>query len=77
MLSIPQYEDARFAKQLSQLDHFNRFISAVATAIVSGNDQFESVFSVANRVCDRYCSPKVRFMSRRDLDESGRTALSA
>jgi hypothetical protein len=77
MSSIPQHEDARFAKQLNRLDHFNRFISEVATAIVSGNGEFESVFSVANRVYDRYCSPKVRFMSRRDLDESGRTALSA
>jgi hypothetical protein len=77
MLSIPQHEDARFAKQLNRLDHFNQFISEVATVIVSGNDVFESVFSVANRVCDRYCSPKIRFMSRPDLDESGRTALSA
>jgi hypothetical protein len=77
MSSIPQYEDARFAKQLNRLDHFNRFLSEVGTAIVSGNDEFESVWSMANRVYDRYCSPKVRFMSRPDLDKTGRTALSA
>jgi hypothetical protein len=77
MSSIPQHEDARFAKQLNRLDHFNRFLSEVATAIVTGNDEFESVWSMANRVYDRYCSPKVRFMSRPDLDKTRRTALSA
>jgi hypothetical protein len=77
MLSIPQHEDARFAKQLNRLDHFNRFISEIATAIVSSNDEFENVLSAANRVYDRYCSPKVRFMSRPDLDQSSRTAMSA
>jgi hypothetical protein len=77
MSSIRDHEDPRFAKQLNRLDHFNRFISEIATVIVSGNDDFENVWSIANRVYDRYCSPKVRFMTRPGLDESGRTALSA
>ena len=70
-------ENARFATQLNRLDQFNQFISGIATAIVAGNDDFESVWSIANRVYDRHCSPKVRFMTRPGLDQSGRTALSA
>ena len=77
MSSIPKHEDPRFAKQLQRLEHVNQFICEIATAVISANDDFESVWSVANRVYDRYCSPKVRFMTRPDLDESERTALSA
>ena len=77
MSSIPKHEDPRFAKQLQRLEQVNQFVGQIATAVVAGNDDFESVWSVANRVYDRYCSPKVRFMTRPDLDESERAALSA
>ena len=70
-------EDPRFAKQLNHLDHFNQFISEIANAIVSGSDQFEDVWSIANRVYDQYCSPKVTFIARPGLDESERTRMSA
>ena len=70
-------EDSRFATQLSRLDQFNQFISGIATAIVAGNHDFESVWSIANRVYEQHCSTKVRFMTSSGLDQSGSTALSA
>ena len=76
-MSFPNCEDPRFGRQFKKLENFNQFISQIATAIVSGNDEFESVWTVANRVYDRYCSPKVTFMPRPDFDESGKAALSA
>ncbi|MGH9537673.1 MAG: hypothetical protein ACRD3H_07105 [Terriglobales bacterium] len=77
MSSIPQLEDPRFTKQLKRLEHFNQFISEIAIAVVARNEEFESVWNAANRVYDRYCSSKVRFMARSDWDESRNTALSA
>jgi len=50
MPSIHATEDSRFAAQLNRLEHFNQFISGIATAIVAGNHDFESVWSIANRV---------------------------
>jgi len=70
-------EDRRFATQLNRLEHFNQFISGIATAIVAGNHDFESVWSIANRVYEEHCSPKVRFMTNSSLDQSRNTALSA
>jgi len=70
-------EDSRFATQLTRLDHFNQFISGIATAIAAGNDDFESVWSIANRVYEEHCSPKVRFMPNSGLDRSRNAALSA
>ena len=40
-MSSPHHEDPRVAKQLNRLDTFNQFISEIATAIVSSNDEFE------------------------------------
>jgi hypothetical protein len=77
MSPIRATEDSRFATQLSRLEHFNQFISGIATAIVAGNHDFESVWSIANRVYDRHCSSKVRFMTSPGLDQSGNAALSA
>jgi hypothetical protein len=72
-------EDRRFATQLNRLEHFNQFISGIATAIVAGNHDFESVWSIANRVYEQHCSTKtkVRFMTNSGLDQSQNTALSA
>ena len=70
-------EDSRFSTQLSRLDQFHRFISDTAAAIVPGNNEFESVWSIANRVYDRHCSSKVKFMTNSGLDQSRNTALSA
>ena len=77
MPSIHANEDSRFAAQLNRLEHFNQFISGIATAIVAGNHDFESVWSIANRVYEQHCSTKVRFMTSSGLDQSGTTALSA
>lgn len=70
-------EDSGFATQLSRLDQFNQFISGIATAIVAGDHDFESVWSIANRVYDRHCSTKVQFITNSGLERSGSTALRA
>ncbi len=70
-------EDPKVAKQLNRLEHLNQLLSEIATAILPGNDAFESAWSAANRVYDRYYSPNMRFITRPGVDESGRTALSA
>jgi hypothetical protein len=70
-------EDRRFAIQLNRLEHFNQFISGIATAILAGNHDFESVWSIANRVYEQHCSAKVGFMTASGLDQPGDTALSA
>ena len=77
MLSLRAIQDFRLAAQLQRLDRFSRFISEIAPAIVAGNDDFESVWSIANRVYEQHCSPKVRFMPNSGLDQSRDTALSA
>ncbi len=70
-------ENARFAAQLNDLVQFNDFISEIAAAIVASDQDFESVWSIANRVYDRHASPKVRFINRSGFDRSKTTALSA
>ena len=77
MTPINVHEDPRYAKQLIRLQHLSQFISEIAAAIVTGNDEFESVWSIANRVYDRHSSPNVTFISSPDLDKAERTALSA
>ena len=51
-------EDSKFATQLNRLEQFNQFISGIATAIVAGNRDFESVWSIANRVYEQHCSAR-------------------
>jgi len=77
MTPIRATEDSVFANQLTRLDHFNQFISGIATALVAGNQDFESVWSIANRVYEEHCSPKVRYMTNSGLDRQQNTALSA
>ncbi len=76
MSPIARDEDSRFAKQLNRLDQLNQFIGEIAGVILPGHEGFETVWSIANRVYDRHCTPKLRFMTHPDLDEP-RTALSA
>jgi hypothetical protein len=76
MSSLPHSEDLRFGTQLKRLEHFHQFICEVAGAVLPSKD-FESVWSIANRVYDRHCSPTVRFLGRPGPDESGMTALRA
>jgi hypothetical protein len=81
MPPLSAIQDSRLTTQLQRLDQFSHFISdiataIVATAIVAGNNEFESVWSIANRVYDSHCSAKVRFITP-PLDQSGTTALSA
>jgi hypothetical protein len=77
MSPIRAVEDSGFATELTRLDHFNQFISGIATAIVAGNHDFESVWSIANRVYEEHCCAKVRFMTNAGLDQPRNTALSA
>jgi hypothetical protein len=58
MFLIRNTEDPRFVEQLNGLDHRNQFIHELATVILTGNDGFESVFSLANRVYDRHSKPR-------------------
>ena len=69
-------QDPMFAEQSEVLDRRNQFVRALASAILLENYSFETLWSIANRVCDRHCSPRLE--SRRyDLDPPERTALSA
>ena len=77
MTPIRATEDSKFANQLNRLDQFNQFISGIATAMVAGNHDFESVWSIANRVYEEHCSAKVRFITNSGMDRSRNTALSA
>ena len=77
MSPIRATEDSRFANQLNRLEQFNQFISGIGTAIAAGNREFESVWSIANRVYERHCSAKIKFMSDSGFDHSQNTALSA
>jgi hypothetical protein len=70
-------ENAKFAAKLNHLGQFNDFISGIAAAIVASDQDFESVWSIANRVYDRHASPKLRFINRAGFDQSKTTALSA
>jgi hypothetical protein len=74
---ILEVEDRKFAVQLKRLDHFNQFIRAMAGVIAPGNEGFEPVWSIANRVYDRYSSSQARFITRAGFEKSRRTALSA
>jgi hypothetical protein len=74
---IRDIEDPRFATQFNALDHRHQFIHELASAILPGYDGFESVWSIANRVYDRHCSPQAGSLNRRRLERTARTALSA
>jgi hypothetical protein len=70
-------DDPRFAKQFDGLNHRSQFVHEIARAILPGNGGLEGVWSIANRVYDRHCSPKAGSLNRRSCDAAGRTALSA
>jgi hypothetical protein len=70
-------EDPRFVKQLDGLNHHHQFIHELASVILMADDGFESVWSLANRVYDRHCSPKAGLRNRRRVDPPARTAISA
>jgi hypothetical protein len=74
---IRNIEDPRFVKQLDSLDHRNQFIHELARIILPEHAGFESVWSIANRVYDRHCSPRAGSLNRRRFDQPARTALSA
>jgi hypothetical protein len=69
---IRNIEDPKFVKQLDGLNHRNRFIRELASAILHENDGFESVLSLANRVYDRHCSPRAGLSARRTYDQQTR-----
>ena len=72
---IRNIEDPRFVKQLDGLNHRNQFIRELASAILPQDSGFESVWSIANRVYDRHCSPRSESLTA--FDRPARTALIA
>ena len=74
---IPNIEDPKFVRQLDGLNHRNQFIHALASVILPYNDGFESVWSIANRVYDKHCSPHAGLLNRRRFDRAERSALTA
>jgi hypothetical protein len=67
---IRNIEDPRFVEQLNGLDHRNQFIRELASVILPGNDDFESVFSLANRVYDRHYKSRPELISHPGFDRS-------
>jgi hypothetical protein len=74
---IRNTEDPRFVKQMDMLDHRYQFIREMARIVLPEHEGFESVWSIANRVYDRHCSPHSGSLKRRRFDQPERTALSA
>ncbi len=74
---IRNIEDPRFVTQMDGLNRRMQFIRELASAILPQNAGFESVWSIANRVYDRHCSPQARGADRVRYDDSRMTALSA
>ena len=72
---IRNIEDPRFIKQLEVLESRNQFVREVARIVLPERAGFESVWSIANRVYDRHCSPRVGSLNRFCQTET--TALSA
>ncbi len=68
------FVDARFARELNILDLRSEFIREMARVILANNNGYESVWTVANRVYDRHCSPQADRLNHSRFD---RTALSA
>jgi hypothetical protein len=75
--NISDIEDPRFVTQLDRLDHRNQFIRELARILLSEHEGVESVWSIANRVYDRHCSPHSESPDRHPLDRPARTALIA
>jgi hypothetical protein len=73
---IRNIEDPRFVKQLDGLNHRSQFIRELASVILP-HEGFESIWSIANRVYDRHCSPQAGVLNRRRFERPARTALSA
>jgi hypothetical protein len=69
---IRNIEDPRFVKQLDKLNTRNQFVRALASAILNEDDGFEGIFSLANRVYDRHCSPRASLSPRRGYDQQTR-----
>jgi hypothetical protein len=75
--NIRNIEDTRFVKQLDLLEHSNQFIRELARIVLAEREGFESVWSIANRVYDRHCSPQSESPDHHSLDRPARTALIA
>jgi hypothetical protein len=70
-------DDPRFTKQLDSLERRHQFIRELATVILSRRKDFESVWSIANRVYDRHSPPSTNSLNRRRYEQPAGTALSA
>lgn len=69
-----RFAEARFARELSVLNHRAEFIREMARVVLANNNGYESVWTIANRVYERHCSPQADRMGRSRFDQ---TALSA
>jgi hypothetical protein len=82
MSPIRATENARFTNELNQLNQFSQFLSEIAAVVVAGNDEFENIWNIANRVYDRHCrktGPSTALAaprSGRDDSSGGRSAES-
>ncbi len=74
---ISNIEDSRFVTQLERLDGRNQFIRELARIVLAEREGFESVWSIANRVYDRHCSPQSEAVNRSSFCQPETTALSA
>jgi hypothetical protein len=70
-------DDLRFVKQLDVLNQRSQFIRELASAILPLHDDFETVWSIANRVYDLHCLPRAGGSDRSSFAKSRMTALSA
>jgi hypothetical protein len=66
-----------FANDLDSLEGRQQFIRELAAVILPAHEGFESVWSVANRVYDRHCSPSAGSFNRRRYERPSGIALSA
>jgi hypothetical protein len=76
MSPIRATENARFTNELNQLNQFSKFISEIAAVVVAGNDDFENVWNIANRVYDRHCSGETPAENRPDRNYPGQNYMN-
>jgi hypothetical protein len=80
-----RFVEARFSRELNILDRRTEFIREMARVILTHNNGYESVWTIANRVYDRHCLPESLpeclpekdWRNRDHSDRPARTALSA
>jgi hypothetical protein len=75
MSPIRATEKTRFNSELNQLNQFSQFLSEIAAVVVAGNDDFENIWNIANRVYDRHCSGESSAENLSDRNYSGQNYM--